>query len=241
MSDSFGAIIYVDSNSVSGDLTTYSFGPPTYYAVTIAPTECLGPPTVFTASTTEPEVAGNPFIVTNSATEIVGEGPPSIFDLPPYAMGILFMSNLIQAADQSNINVGTVTLSDRTGTGNMQFQPPNGASYQFRGMRIMTENRLSDWEIPLHKTGYMWTNTGAGALSCTLPTGAPQGFMAYIVRTGGQINITPPSTEKIEFGDNANVKPSGAAALMTGSGSIIGLVKDEGTRWVRMISFGTVT
>jgi hypothetical protein len=222
VADSFGAVLYIDSQGEQPHQA--SLGPT--FTFTIEQNYArLGPTEIVYPKVTAPNIFG----------------PTLTHTLPQFALGLFFMGQLIQATDASNINVTTLTLSDKTGTGNMIVQPPAGASYQFRGMRLMTENRTSDYEIARDKSGYIWTNNGGAAMTCTLPANAPQGFAAYIVRTGGAMTITPGASEKIELGDNTNVKPNGSSVVLSTSGAILGLVKDDGTRWTRFISFGTVT
>jgi hypothetical protein len=218
---SFGPIVYID-NEAAG--IGASLGPTEIFTIPVTNAN-FGPTLVAYPPVTAPNVVG----------------PTQVEQLPFFTLGIFFMGQLIQATDASNINVTTLTLADKTGTGNMIVQPPAGASYQFRGMRLMTENRTSSYEISTGKSGYIWTNNGGGAVTCTLPANAPQGFAAYIVRTGGVVTVTPGASEKIELGDDTNVKPNGASAALSSSGAILGLVKDDGTRWTRFVSFGTIT
>lgn len=240
MADSFGSIIYIDSADLELlQIQRANLGPPVSVNASAIELTTNGPPSYVTATAVEKTVAGVPWTGNASTASVECDGPPTYLDIN-FAMGLIFMGQLIQATDTSNINVSTLTMADKSGTGNMIVQPPDGASYQFRGMRLRVENRTTDYELPAHKSGYVWTNTNAGAITATLPSGAPEGYFAYFIRTGGQMTIAINNREKIEFGDNANVKPSGASAVMSSSGSILGLMKDDGTRWIRFTSHGTV-
>jgi hypothetical protein len=152
------------------------------------------------------------------------------------------MPDIIQIADTSSINVSTLVLSDKAGTGDCVLVPPSGASYQLKGTRVGFENATDNYTIPQHKSGYVWTNTSVtGSITLTLPSGARIGTSAMFLRTGAQVTVAPPANGQIWHSESGYFRPAGQSVALTASGTRLALICDGSNGWYPTLEQGTIT
>lgn len=152
------------------------------------------------------------------------------------------MPDIIQISDSSSINVSTMVLSNKAGTGDMVMTPPSGCSYQIKGARFGLENLTANYTIPQHKSGYVWTNVSAtGTITASLPSGASIGTTALFIRTGPSIVISTFPGNRIWLSASGFFKPSGQAATLASSGAKMGLICDGSNGWYPTIEEGTIS
>lgn len=155
--------------------------------------------------------------------------------------GDFLMPNIIHMADQAEINVSNLIITDKTGASGCVIVSPNGTSYQLNGVRVGFENQTVSYIIPQNKSGYVWTNTGAGAITAQLPSGASIGTTALLIRTGGAVSITPTSTGRIWLSASGYFRPAGTTITLASSGAKIGLISDGNQGWYPTIEEGSIT
>lgn len=171
-------------------------------------------------------------------------GPTNYVDALDFVLGglqTLAMGNIIHKSDSSEIQVTNLVISDVNGTGASTISSPSGTAYQFKGARVAIENNINSYSIPQHKSGYIWTNTGAlASITGILPTGALEGTSAYFIRTGPEVYIDPGASAKIYIPESGFFRGAGEMAHMASSGARIALICDGSNKWYPMIELGTI-
>lgn len=222
MANSFTSVFYIEAG---GAFSSGNFGPTEIFTVPNTHKN-FGPTLVASIEVSAPNVFGT----------------TDVFTMPNFIAGLFVMGNVIQSTENSNLDVTNLTVADRSGSGNATWSTPAGASTQLNGFRFNTENRTSSFEMTLEKSGRVWTNTGAGEITASLPSGAPQGWFAWIKRTGtGGITIQPGANDKLLYGTNEIVKSDGAAGRLASSGSYAVIFADVSSDWVLAMSGGMIS
>lgn len=148
---------------------------------------------------------------------------------------------LIHKSDTAEMQVTTLVLTDKAGTGPCVVSAPSGTAFQLLGARHGIENWTSSYTIPQSKSGYTWTNTGAGsAIVFTLPTGALEGTSAQFIRTGAQISINPGNSSVIYIAESGFFRNPGQSAVLASSGARLALVSNGSNSWYPLYQMGTI-
>lgn len=154
--------------------------------------------------------------------------------------GNILMPNIIYTGDSASINVSTLVLADKMGSGNCILTSPSGTSYIMKGVRLGFENITGNMTIEQHRSGYTWTNLGAGNITVTLSSGLATGTTALFIRTGGAMNINPSPSGRIWNMAGGFFYSQGSGLLMASSGSKLGLICDGNNRWYPTMEYGTI-
>lgn len=171
-------------------------------------------------------------------------GPTSYIDAIDFLLGggqLVMAGEIIHRSDTSELQVSNLTITDKTGTGPAILSAPSGSAYQFRGARVSIENNIDSYSIPQHKSGYVWTNTGAvAATTGVLPSGALEGTSAYFIRTGPEVYIDPGVSAQIYIPESGFFRSAGQMAHLASSGARIGVVCDGANNWYPLIELGII-
>lgn len=180
-----------------------------------------------------------------SIAAVLSFGPTLYVDALDFILGgvqLLTMgAEIIHRSESSEIQVSELILTDKNGTGPSVISSPSGTAYQFRGSRLAIENNTESFSIPQHKSGYVWTNTGANtAITGVLPTGALAGTSAYFVRTGSDIYVDPGADARIFIPESGSFRMAGEMAHLSSVGARMAIVSDGNDNWYPIIELGTI-
>lgn len=151
------------------------------------------------------------------------------------------MANRLHISDSSSISVDNLVLTDMAGTGNCVVSAPSGQSYQMLGSRMGYQNVTVSTAIDINESNTVWTNTGASAITFTLPSGAPNGVTQTFVRTGAAVTISPSAAGKIWHTASGIFRALGTTVVLASSGAKLAVVADGGSGWYPMLEEGTIT
>jgi hypothetical protein len=164
---------------------------------------------------------------------------------PTFSMlgiGAIFMGNLIQRAQQSAINVDTLTMAAEDGVSSCDVVAPTGAQWKAKGLGLDFQNHTSNFSVAQEESFSMHTNIGAaGVINCTLPSGIRNGTVVGVMRNGPQINVIPgDAAKRIFMPASGYYKPAGQAAFMASSGSHAFFISNDNADWVPWFYEGTI-
>lgn len=195
---------------------------------------------------------------------VVGLGPPTVNEInsivngmgPAYSDAVRFfgsnsvvnlggeiMNNLIQASDSSAIQVTTLLIANKAGTGPASLVAPTGTSYILKGVRFGRYNLVDENPVQMgqEQSGFVWSNTGSVGGTVLLPSGALEGTSALFIRTGGPISVVPDATSRIFAPASGYFRPFGQSIILSGSGTRVGLQYDGSGNWITTMENGTIT
>lgn len=158
------------------------------------------------------------------------------------AGGFLFMGNIIQRAQESAIQVSTLTIANEDGTGSASIVAPTGAVIQVKGLSNFYSEHTSDFAISIEESFSIHSNRGAGTvINASLPANAPAGFTTGIARMGPQMNVRPSdAAERIWMPASGYYKLPGESLFMTASGTSAFFTKGSNSDWIPLFPAGTL-
>lgn len=167
---------------------------------------------------------------------------PTVVSIISFITGAqTLMSNIIYKGSAGALNVTTLTASDVAGTGDINIYPATGRTVHIDSVRIGLSNQTNSFAVPIEKSGYVWTNTGASTMTATLPSGAPNGTSAAFIRTGGALTISPTAVGQIFATASGVFRALGATIILASSGAKTILVSNGAEGWYPLIEEGTIT
>jgi hypothetical protein len=167
---------------------------------------------------------------------------PAFTNFTTYIGDQELMPDIIQIAENSSINVTTLVMTNKDGTGDCVMVPPSGSAFQLKGMRVGMENLTANYTIPQHKSGYVWTNVSAtGTITATLPSGARIGTVATFLRTGPAIAVSVVPNARIWLSASGYFRPNGQAVTLASSGAKLSLMCDGNNGWYPQLEEGTIS
>jgi hypothetical protein len=150
------------------------------------------------------------------------------------------MANIVHLSNAATLAVTNLVMSDKAGTGPCVVQPPSGTSIAMLGLRQGYNNQTGDYTLLPHQSNYVWTNTGASALTYTLPSGSPNGYTAWFCRTGGVLSVSPSTVGRIWHSSSGLFRSTGTSVSLASMGSKIRLVCDGNNGWYPTLEEGTI-
>lgn len=227
MANSFSPVVGVNIEDFSLESLAHSLGPTSYIEI-LRVSDSLGPLLTFEVKSVE-----------------LAFGATNYVDVLDFVLGgaqvITMAGEIIHKSETSELQVTNLVLTDKSGTGASTISSPSGTAYQFRGARVAIENNTQSYIIPQHKSGYVWTNTGA-ALSTTgvLPSNALEGTSAYFIRTGEEVYIDPGASAQIYIPESGFFRGAGQMAHLASSGARMALISDGDNKWYPLIELGVI-
>lgn len=146
----------------------------------------------------------------------------------------------LQRSAISTIRTDMLVLSNRAGTSGCLISAPVGQSFQLNGARQGFSNPPSNTDISLSESNYIWTNTGVPNMVFTLPSGAPAGFGATFIMTGGQMHVSPSNVGIFFHSVSGSFRPVGQTRILQSSGSVLTVKADGNNRWFNEFEYGTI-
>jgi hypothetical protein len=140
----------------------------------------------------------------------------------------------------SIIKADRLILSDRTGSSGCNISAPAGSSYQMTGARVGFSSPPSNTDIGLNQSNYIWTNRDVPNIVFTLPSGAPEGFGATFIMSGGQMHVSPSNVGRFFHMASGDFRPVGQTRILQSSGSVLTVKADGNNKWFSEFEYGTI-
>lgn len=236
MSNNSSANLWLNLEEVSPETVGVCFSAPVQIELDWSQYSILGPPIFVGVDILPIDILGPPVQAFSSIDFITG----SFISFSNYIGDVLVMPNIIHIGDEGALNVNTIIIADKTGRGNATIISPSGAAFQISGLRLGYENISGVYNMPLHKSGFTWTNTGVTA-RLNLPSGVPVGTSASIVRTGQTFVISPLGSGRIWNSTAGFFRSPGSGIFLAASGSKISLMSDGSNGWIPSLEEGTIS
>lgn len=236
MSNNSSANLWINLQEVSPETVGVCLSAPIQFQIDWGQYSSLSLPIMVAADILPLDILGPPVNAVSSLDFITG----SFISFTNYIGDILVMPNIIHIGDEGALNVNTIVIADKTGRGNSTLVSPSGAAFQIKGLRLGYENISGVYNMPLHKSGFTWTNTGADA-TLRLPVNVPIGTSASVVRTGSTFVINPTASGKIWNSTGGFFRSLGSGIFLASSGAKISLLSDGSNGWIPSLEEGTIS